>query len=109
MKIHYDAAKNARNIAARGLSFDRVADFDFETAKVREDVRRAYPESRSPGKGKARTRGVHGDAATAALEKGRLCTAADAPRPMKKGRVAFPGCAALTRATGAQVVVGTTT
>ena len=44
MKIHYDAAKNARNIAARGLSFDRVADFDFETAKVREDVRRAYPE-----------------------------------------------------------------
>ncbi len=46
MKIHYDAAKNARNIAARGLSFDRVADFDFETAKVREDVRRAYPERR---------------------------------------------------------------
>ena len=39
------------------------------------------------------------DGVIEALEKGRLCTAADAPRPMKKGRVAFPGCAALTRAT----------
>ena len=98
MKIHYDAAKNARNIAARGLSFDRVADFDFETAKVREDVRRAYPESRSPGKGKARTRGVHGDAATAALEKGQAVHGGRCTTAHEKGqggiprvRCAYPG------------------
>jgi uncharacterized DUF497 family protein len=32
MDITYDAAKNARNIAERGLSFDRAADFDFQSA-----------------------------------------------------------------------------
>jgi uncharacterized DUF497 family protein len=31
--ITYDAAKNARNIAERGLSFDRAADFDFRGAR----------------------------------------------------------------------------
>lgn len=46
MKISYDPAKNARNIAERSLSFDRVVDFDFETAKIREDVRKTYPEQR---------------------------------------------------------------
>ena len=46
MEISYDPVKNARNIAERGLSFDRVADFDFETAKIREDIRKSYPERR---------------------------------------------------------------
>lgn len=46
MEIHYDPAKNVRNITERGLSFDRVADFDFETAKICEDVRKPYPERR---------------------------------------------------------------
>lgn len=46
MEISYNPAKNARNIAERGLSFDRVVDFDFETAKIREDVRKTYPEQR---------------------------------------------------------------
>ena len=46
MEISFDPAKNARNIAERGLSFERVADFDFGTAKIREDVRKAYPERR---------------------------------------------------------------
>jgi len=32
MKIAYDPAKNERNIRERGLSFDRPADFDFESA-----------------------------------------------------------------------------
>lgn len=32
MKIDFDPVKNARNIRERGLSFDRVAEFDFETA-----------------------------------------------------------------------------
>jgi uncharacterized DUF497 family protein len=46
MEISYDPAKNARNIAERGLSFDRAADFDFDTAKLWQDLRRTYPESR---------------------------------------------------------------
>jgi uncharacterized DUF497 family protein len=32
MGISYDPAKNERNIHEHGLSFDRAADFDFETA-----------------------------------------------------------------------------
>ena len=28
------------------MSFDRVADFDFETAKIREGIRKPYPERR---------------------------------------------------------------
>ncbi len=31
----------------RGLSFVRMADFDFATAKIREDVRKAYPERKA--------------------------------------------------------------
>jgi uncharacterized DUF497 family protein len=46
MEISYDPVKNARNIAERGLSFNRVADFDFDTAKLWQDTRRAYPENR---------------------------------------------------------------
>lgn len=46
MDISYDPAKNARNIAERDLPFDRVAEFDFQTALVHEDVRKAYPERR---------------------------------------------------------------
>lgn len=42
MEITYDPVKNARNIAERGLSFDRVVDFDFETAKIREESRKTY-------------------------------------------------------------------
>ncbi len=43
---YYDPSKNARNIAERGLSFERVADFDFETAKLWQDTRKPYPEAR---------------------------------------------------------------
>jgi uncharacterized DUF497 family protein len=46
MQISYDLAKNARNIAERGLSFERVNEFDFQTAVLSEDVRRSYPERR---------------------------------------------------------------
>lgn len=46
MDIRYDPAKNDWNIRERGLSFERAADFDFETAKIREDVRKAYLERR---------------------------------------------------------------
>lgn len=46
MRITYDPAKSARNVAERGLSFDLVALLDWETAIAREDRRRDYGERR---------------------------------------------------------------
>ena len=46
MDITYDTNKNTRNIAERGLSFDRVADFDFDTAMFAIDDRIHYNETR---------------------------------------------------------------
>lgn len=46
MKIDFNPAKNDRNIRERGLSFERVVDFDFAAAIVREDTRKPYPETR---------------------------------------------------------------
>jgi len=46
MKITFDPAKNARNIAERGLDFQQVEHFDFQTAKFWQDTRQAYPEPR---------------------------------------------------------------
>ncbi len=47
MDISFDPAKDARNIARRGLSFARrAADFDWAGADIIEDVRFAYPEHR---------------------------------------------------------------
>ena len=46
MKIIFDPDKNEWNIRERGLSFERVGDFDFATALVREDSRKNYPEPR---------------------------------------------------------------
>jgi uncharacterized DUF497 family protein len=46
MDITYDSNKNKRNIAERELSFDRVADFDFETALYSVDDRHEYGEAR---------------------------------------------------------------
>ena len=46
MCITFDPAKNARNIAERGLSFERVAELDWDTAVVAEDTRRDYGETR---------------------------------------------------------------
>jgi uncharacterized protein len=46
VKLSYDPAKNERNVQVRGLSFERVCDFDFESAKFWEDDRRNYPEAR---------------------------------------------------------------
>ena len=34
MEITYDPAKNASNIELRGLSFERAAEFDFQTAVI---------------------------------------------------------------------------
>ncbi len=46
MLIEFDAAKNDRNIAERGLSFDLAAEFDFGTARIWQDTRKTYPEER---------------------------------------------------------------
>ena len=46
MEITFDADKNAKNIRERGLSFERVMEFDFETAVIEQDARKAYPEDR---------------------------------------------------------------
>jgi uncharacterized protein len=42
MKIYFDPVKKTRNIREHGLSFDRVAEFDFETAQFPIDTRRDY-------------------------------------------------------------------
>lgn len=46
MRIAFDPAKSARNARERGLPFDLVAAFDWETAQSKEDVRFAYSERR---------------------------------------------------------------
>jgi hypothetical protein len=42
VEVTFDPAKNERNIKERGLSFERAADFDFETAVFVEDDRKDY-------------------------------------------------------------------
>lgn len=46
MHIEFDASKNEANIRTRGLSFDLAAHFDFNTAIIGQDIRKAYPEDR---------------------------------------------------------------
>ncbi len=46
MRIEFDPAKCQANIKTRGLSFERVAEFDFATAAVEQDLRKPYPETR---------------------------------------------------------------
>jgi uncharacterized protein len=46
MEITYDPNKNAKNIAKRGLSFGRAADFDFLNATIEVDERADYGETR---------------------------------------------------------------
>lgn len=46
MPIIYDPAKNQRNLAERALSFDRVAELDWENALIVPDTRRDYGEAR---------------------------------------------------------------
>ena len=45
-RITFDSAKNERNIAARGLSFELAAEIDWTTAQIREDTRKDYGETR---------------------------------------------------------------
>lgn len=44
--IGFDPAKNASNIASRGLSFELVEQMEWATALIQEDTRKAYGERR---------------------------------------------------------------
>ncbi|SDS58222.1 hypothetical protein SAMN05216198_2275 [Halopseudomonas litoralis] len=46
MNIEFDPAKNQRNIIERGLPFEEVADFEFESALFWIDDRKDYGEQR---------------------------------------------------------------
>jgi uncharacterized protein len=46
MKIDFDITKSLRNAVKRGLPFDLVEGFDWNTALVIEDLRNDYPERR---------------------------------------------------------------
>lgn len=46
MEISFDPIKSERNARERGLPFDRVYEFDFDTAVVWPDLRSDYPEPR---------------------------------------------------------------
>lgn len=51
VRITDDAAKNERNIRERGLSFEKAAEFDFDTAHFQEDKRRDYGKNRMQATG----------------------------------------------------------
>jgi uncharacterized protein len=44
--ISFDAAKNARNIATRGISFEQALAFEWDSALIVADTRRDYGERR---------------------------------------------------------------
>ena len=44
--VSYDSNKNKRNIEQRGLSFERVADLDWDNAWIYQDERAEYNEVR---------------------------------------------------------------
>jgi len=46
MRITFDPAKNEKTIRERGLSFELVADLEWETAVSVEDTRKDYGERR---------------------------------------------------------------
>ncbi|MFL5056286.1 MAG: BrnT family toxin [Microvirga sp.] len=51
MPIEFDPAKSRKNAEERGMAFETAEDFEFETAIVRQDTRKAYPEARFQGIG----------------------------------------------------------
>lgn len=46
MDFEFDPDKGARNVRERGLPFDLVADFDFDTAVIVRDLREDYGDTR---------------------------------------------------------------
>ena len=56
MNISYDPTKNGKNIAERGISFERAADFEWSSALIVEDTRKDYGELRFQALGFIETR-----------------------------------------------------
>lgn len=52
MGIVFDFAKSARNTVERGFSFERAAEFEWDTALVASDTRKDYGEQRYQALGK---------------------------------------------------------
>ncbi|MBS0611978.1 MAG: BrnT family toxin [Proteobacteria bacterium] len=46
MSITFDAAKNERNVAQRGISFELAEEFEWDGALIVEDMRKDYGERR---------------------------------------------------------------
>jgi hypothetical protein len=46
MVFTFDPEKNAKNVAERGLSFELVERLEWDTARIVEDTRRHYGETR---------------------------------------------------------------
>ena len=46
MNVSYDPRKNEKNIAERGISFERAAEFEWSSALIVEDSRKDYGEPR---------------------------------------------------------------
>jgi uncharacterized protein len=46
VSISFDPAKNERNIAERGISFEIAEEFEWDTALIVEDLRKDYGERR---------------------------------------------------------------
>jgi uncharacterized DUF497 family protein len=44
--VSFDAAKNARNIAMRGISLEQALTFEWDSALIVADTRRDYGENR---------------------------------------------------------------
>ena len=46
MDISFDTAKSERNLATRGIAFQQVAEFEWDSALIVQDLRRPYGEQR---------------------------------------------------------------
>ena len=46
MKVEFDQIKSDKNLAERGLPFDRASDFGWGSAEITVDIRNDYPEIR---------------------------------------------------------------
>jgi len=46
LNYEYDVLKNLSNFAKHGLKLEQVIEFEWETALIRQDQRRNYPETR---------------------------------------------------------------
>ena len=46
MKLEFDPNKSERNSRERGLPFEMVEHFEWDTCQTRDDVRHLYPEPR---------------------------------------------------------------